>query len=42
MKSPKTTPLNKEMITFLVYRAKVIARSDGRSDSADVSMAKTL
>ena len=41
MKRPSTTPLKSERRTLLVYRAKAIARRDGKTERNEVSMIKT-
>ncbi|MCK9473223.1 MAG: hypothetical protein M0Q17_05850 [Sulfurimonas sp.] len=37
-KAPSTIPPKSDNITFFVYSAKIIARSDGKTDKAESSM----
>ncbi|QOY52394.1 hypothetical protein [Candidatus Sulfurimonas baltica] len=36
--TPKTTPPKRDKRTFLEYRAKAIAKKEGRRESAEISM----
>ena len=42
MKIPKTIPPNKDISTFLEYRAKTIASKDGKSERGESSMRSAL
>lgn len=41
IKSPKNTPLKSESRTFFEYIAKMMARRDGRRESAESSIKST-